>query len=365
MWSVSRTLASASFLLLVWAISVTSAEPASDSASPPASLIGTLDQLKTAAQSVLAQLDSRLEEIDTRLSARVTELSAQVSDLSGQLDSCRPSDELSARVGELYSRRDDYSQLDARLSTQLRDLSDRLDRSIETVISASQEVRKTTPRDCSDLPEGSPSGVYLLQPGLDGTVRVPGYCDMETDGGNWTVFQRRADVEPREDFFTGWTDYKDGFGELDKEFWWGLDNMRAMTSSRDRQYELRIDLEDFEGDKRHASYQNFRISSESDGYRLRAHSYTGDAGDSFTRHIGNRFSTKDNDQDTHAGGNCAEMFKGAWWYSNCLDSNLNGQYLSGQHSTDNVGVNWGAWRGAYHSLKTTTMKIRPTRKLSD
>ena len=43
---------------------------------------------------------------------------------------------------------------------------------------------------------------------------------------------------------------------------------------------------------------------------------------------GTKFSTLDRDNDTWR-NNCAERFKGAWWYTACLNSNLNGLYLRG------------------------------------
>ena len=44
---------------------------------------------------------------------------------------------------------------------------------------------------------------------------------------------------------------------------------------------------------------------------------------------GTKFSTLDRDNDTWR-NNCAERFKGAWWYTACLNSNLNGLYLKGK-----------------------------------
>ena len=70
-----------------------------------------------------------------------------------------------------------------------------------------------------------------------------------------------------------------------------------------------------------------------------------------------QFTTKDRDQDTFE-TNCAVNYKGAWWYSTCHASNLNGLYLNGKHTSHANGVNWYDWKGDYESLKTTEMKLR-------
>ena len=71
------------------------------------------------------------------------------------------------------------------------------------------------------------------------------------------------------------------------------------------------------------------------------------------------FTTRDHDNDHHRNRNCAIAFKGAWWYSACHASNLNGLYLRGNHSSYADGVNWKGWKGYHYSLKRTEMKIRP------
>jgi ficolin len=71
-----------------------------------------------------------------------------------------------------------------------------------------------------------------------------------------------------------------------------------------------------------------------------------------------KFSTKDQDNDmwSHS-ATCATSFKGAWWYKACHDSNLNGMYLGGSHTTFADGIEWRAWTGYYYSFKSTKMMI--------
>ena len=69
------------------------------------------------------------------------------------------------------------------------------------------------------------------------------------------------------------------------------------------------------------------------------------------------FSTKDRDNDKGSGYNCASYYKGAWWFNNCYDSNLNGLYLHGKISVK--GIVWHNWKNNYYSVKRSEMKIRP------
>ncbi|XP_042239399.1 fibrinogen C domain-containing protein 1-like, partial [Homarus americanus] len=140
---------------------------------------------------------------------------------------------------------------------------------------------------------------------------------------------------------------------------WSLTNVDNET-----QYELHIELEDWSGNKRFARYRGFRVGSERDAYRLyHANVYFGNAGDSLYSHNGLPFSTFDVDNDNRDGDfverSCARLYKGAWWYGNCHDANLNGWYLGGPHRSFADGVNWYTWTGYSYSLKRTVMKFRP------
>ena len=102
------------------------------------------------------------------------------------------------------------------------------------------------------------------------------FCDMTTDGGGWTVFQRRLDGSV--DFYLDWESYKNGFGDLNGEFWLGNDNLHRLTAADD--VTLRVDLEDFDGDTRYAEYTTFKVGDEVDKYCLLIGGYSGTAGDS-------------------------------------------------------------------------------------
>jgi len=201
------------------------------------------------------------------------------------------------------------------------------------------------------------TGEYTINP--DGGKPIQVLCDMTTDGGGWTVFQRRLNGSV--DFYLGWAAYKNGFGNLDGEFWLGNDNLHRLTAADD--VKLRVDLEDFDSNITYAEYTTFKVADERDKYRLMIGGFNGTAGDSMTPAgdhgftNGMQFSTKDQDNDLSA-GHCAVSYKGGWWYNSCHRANLNGRYHGGPHDSSADGINWYTFRGYHYSLKRAEMKIR-------
>nr|2D39_A Chain A, Ficolin-1 [Homo sapiens]2D39_B Chain B, Ficolin-1 [Homo sapiens]2D39_C Chain C, Ficolin-1 [Homo sapiens] len=211
------------------------------------------------------------------------------------------------------------------------------------------------PRNCKDLLDRGYflSGWHTIY--LPDCRPLTVLCDMDTDGGGWTVFQRRMDGSV--DFYRDWAAYKQGFGSQLGEFWLGNDNIHALTAQGSS--ELRVDLVDFEGNHQFAKYKSFKVADEAEKYKLVLGAFVGgSAGNSLTGHNNNFFSTKDQDNDVSS-SNCAEKFQGAWWYADCHASNLNGLYLMGPHESYANGINWSAAKGYKYSYKVSEMKVRP------
>lgn len=146
------------------------------------------------------------------------------------------------------------------------------------------------------------------------------------------------------------------------EHWLGNDNIHYLTNQN--VYSLRVDLMDWDKTKKIAAYDYFLVENEDQGYRLHIDGYSGDAGDGLTKHDGNKFSTKDVDNDhvvKEFGGSCANRFHGAGWYYKCYASNLNGKFYKNGKIPEKKydGITWKPWTGPNHSLKKVEMKIRP------
>ncbi|XP_071836447.1 fibrinogen-like protein A isoform X2 [Apostichopus japonicus] len=215
--------------------------------------------------------------------------------------------------------------------------------------------------NCLDVYNGgfTTNGIYNITPTNWNGTSFEVFCNM-TDGGGWTVFQRR--VNGSVEFNRNWASYKEGFGELDHEFWLGNDKLFYLTNQGNVQ--LRIDLVNMTGDPYYAKYDLFRINDEIDYYRLSVvGNYSGtadkegsDPDDNALGHqIGYPFTTLDRDHDEYF-WNCAKYRGGAWWFKKCSQSSLNGNYYG---TRIKLSIYWTDLPGNDYKIKYTEMKIKP------
>ena len=149
---------------------------------------------------------------------------------------------------------------------------------------------------------------------------------------------------------------------MSSELWLGLDTISRLTKTGN--WELRVDLVDFEGVNYTAFYTHFKIEEEP-LYRLRISGFDEEIStvrDCLIGKNGMAFSTSDNDNDVST-ANCAKLYLGAWWYSECVCANLNGfNYNDGSlPETPEFyakGITWAVEKGHYFSWPQVTMKMK-------
>uniref|UniRef100_UPI00398EF011 angiopoietin-2a n=1 Tax=Pristiophorus japonicus TaxID=55135 RepID=UPI00398EF011 len=212
-------------------------------------------------------------------------------------------------------------------------------------------------KNCADAYKSGlrSTGIYTLL--VPNTTRpIQAFCDMESNGGGWTIVQRRQDGKT--DFKRTWKEYKTGFGDPAGEYWLGNEYVHQLTNQKN--YVLRIQMRDWEANEAFSRYNQFYLDSEAKKYRIHLKGYSGTAGKiSSLSQQGNDFSTKDSDNDKCI-CKCSQMASGGWWFDACGPSNLNGLYYSaGQNTNKFNGIKWYYWKGSGYSLKATTMMIRP------
>ncbi|XP_067844527.1 fibrinogen-like protein 1 [Heptranchias perlo] len=318
-------------------------------------------------KEMMSQLQEELRNHQHRIKVLELQLGEQgqkVSALEGRVQ------QVEQRYSETNTLLHIHASLIYDMQTQVHSLSTLLDKAqrnsncsllhplLEQPQHSDLQYIRNCPIDCASIYYNGVrgNGIYTIIPSIGGVpTRV--YCDMDTAGGGWTMVQQRIDGST--DFNRGWKEYKEGFGELSREFWLGNDHIHDITSQGD--YSLRIDLEDWDYRHKYGLYDSFSIEDEANLYRLHVGGFNGTVEDSFAWYHDKRsFSTPD------TGNICAEISHGGWWYHQCFFSNLNGvyykggRYEKGQKPLGPDGVVWYSWRNSdYYSLKKVSMKIRP------
>ncbi|XP_058122416.1 microfibril-associated glycoprotein 4-like [Anopheles ziemanni] len=193
------------------------------------------------------------------------------------------------------------------------------------------------------------SGTYLIELGQN-KQPVKVNCEQNVEGGGWIVFQYR--YNGKENFFRNWSDYRDGFGDLNGEYWLGLENIHQITAARP--HELMVEIKDFHGNYGYAHYDEFEIGNESEGYNLKKlGEFQGSAGDAMDSNRGEKFSTADRPNDA---GTCAVIKKGGWWYDDCSYANINGPYMNVKNAWG--AMSWYNFHNDYRGLSYSRMMMR-------
>merc|ERR1719239_1431560 len=181
---------------------------------------------------------------------------------------------------------------------------------------------RSPPSSCRDF--NFPTGRHSAILSVNNMARIfKLICEVDDQGKVWTIFHRRFDGSVS--FHRNFSDYENGFGSTDGEFWLGLKNIKALMGNRSQA--LRLSMK-----KNSISYEdNYLIFSLSDGpkYTLSV-DRDWDNGASIMYNNGQDFSTFDYGPSQ----GCAQPNHGGWWYRTCTYIYMNG--VLGK----NAGVTW-------------------------
>ncbi|KAH8243263.1 hypothetical protein KR032_006068 [Drosophila birchii] len=283
--------------------------------------------------------------------------------------------ELSERLNQLMERLEQETgtkEVLQRIETQMSRHNECLPEGSpnDTFIPMNVPPVKESPKVVFDQPEKS--DCFELDERVDGVYKflVPErnelqrdfyerYCAFATDGPAWTVIQNRGIFDPAENFNRSWDEYRAGFGNLSRDFWFGNEFTHKILYRDD--HELRVELGYNQGEEfpDWAEYSLFRLDSEGYGYQLSVDGvFRGSLPDALEPHIHLDFSTYDRRSDGQSVGNssCAEHYGGGWWLDRCTRSNLNGE-----HGNQRAGpaILWSYWGIGADIPKTSRMMIRP------
>ncbi|XP_059422783.1 angiopoietin-2a [Carassius carassius] len=300
-------------------------------------------------------LEKRVEKIEGKRNTELEDLKEEKEQLKKLVE--KQTNIMKEMEQQLIQTSSDNSAM----KQQQQELTNTVNNLIHTISVGSNSMMQDNPdqyNDCAAVFSvgNKESGVFTLTI-PDTKQQFKAYCDMQTDGGGWTVIQKR--FNGLVDFHQTWKNYTLGFGDILGEHWLGNEIISKLT--QEKQYVLRIDLMDWEGNAAFSKYEQFSLDGEKQNYRIHLNGYSGTAGrTSSMGQPGSDFSTKDIDNDKCV-CKCSQMLSGGWWFDACGPSNLNGVYYQqGQNTNRFNGIKWYYWKGSAYSLKATTMMIRPS-----
>ena len=143
-----------------------------------------------------------------------------------------------------------------------------------------------------------------------------------------TTIQRRT--SDGVDFNRGWNDYVNGFGDIDGNYWMGLEAIHQLTTAND--VSISINIETFEGEPFTLKLEMFSVGNAESKYAWNFSGYSQSSGrvqrSAFpSANRGMKFTTRDSDNDLNDDINCAsDLFIGGWWYASCGAVSPNGNY---------------------------------------
>ncbi|KAH8371365.1 hypothetical protein KR093_007085, partial [Drosophila rubida] len=247
-------------------------------------VFGDYDQRIAVLQAIIEEKDLQISDSKATINENGIQIDLLKSEVAANVEKLKTSQELirnwkTQNFIQAFNCKDAHR---AKLESDLRQSAERIkkqnDRLLQYSIKELQESLSGDSDNSTELKVLSLSRIGSLKVLAQNTISGPG----------WIVIHRR--MEDHVDFNQGWFSFVDGFGEMDNDFWIGLDNVHAITKRQP--HELYVHLVFPNNETRFAHYDNFAISGKNDDYKLKTlGNYFGNAGDGLRPHENNIFKT--------------------------------------------------------------------------
>ena len=231
------------------------------------------------------------------------------------------------------------------------------------VVAAQSDCR---PNDCYDLKcyrvsKGN-DGPHTIYPSMPQLTSLQVSCDQATDGGGWIMLQHRIDVTVN--FTRNWKEYKYGFGDHGDnttELWLGNEKVyQVLQSIGSTEWQLRIEVDAFDGSGCWVVASNFRMNNEALRYSMDWDNVSASVIElvfDWNYHKLIPFNTLDNNEGHDDMKACVDRFKGGWWYDDCFAIFLNGRYGK-RAMASSMSISFLSFK--YHGIfKRSRMMFRP------
>uniref|UniRef100_A0A8D8C852 Angiopoietin-related protein 6 n=4 Tax=Culex pipiens TaxID=7175 RepID=A0A8D8C852_CULPI len=256
----------------------------------------------------IEQLEAKLQEQNS-IQQQLDATSKLISTLQRRLDETQST--LQARDALVGNLQQKLSQSES----QFRQAQDNLAKQVTQNVQLNRNVYILSGYpSCRDAPDQT--GPQKLRVG---SQTVQGYCEQDDYGGGWLVIQRRSSGGlGAESFNRSWADYRNGFGSLDGDHWWGLEKVHLLTKGH--VHELLVEVTDGFWGIQWAKWNRFQLGSEMKRYEIVLLEGCSGNGTCYGLEKGEPFNTFDRSSSE----SCEEMVReGGWWLKSFCRSNLN------------------------------------------
>ncbi|KPU74084.1 uncharacterized protein Dana_GF22121, isoform C [Drosophila ananassae] len=281
---------------------------------PLLGLLETCQSKNYQLQEKLSEVQSQLFEVNLKkkdLQAEIAQQAAQITRLQDQTSELGKLKDLFreeiAKLREVVKSGSGTEPNEAEKNATIAESGELAKNEATNTTQSNATQVKNLPDRCPSIQDILPFYLEILFPGLE-PFQVCCYSDGEFGSGWMEVFNKYHVLT---EFNRTYDQYINGFGDVNKENFIGLEKLHILTSQKPHE----VLLYQYKGRRYEVICENFVVGDRSEGYSLKQ--IDGCRGDTsqFNLIQGTKFSTFDRDQDGNPDHNWAHELGHGFWFN--------------------------------------------------